>query len=320
MEERFIPVNAALALYSLTNTSWPRPLADLGYFVESLELPINVGDGSRVVADVVGHRSTAHRFLLTEAKSGANVDEDQARRYGNADPVWLVQATRVKTNVPDLDPQVQTHYICMRGHEERILRGLAESGVDFPVLSVGESDIRHCGAAFDDADVTLAFASPLSVSGSPPGIITIDRESPDVDFDQRVAPAIVEFMSRRVQDVSVVDIAKSAIPHLDIYPTGYREALTKKVEQATKRAADADSQHLEFRPRTETRPYAMLRVKMNPEDLDPRGRTQAYQGISNRLGGSRRRPAAVNVNQGVLFEKGDLSLELSEDVEGEEGA
>ena len=319
MEPRFIPLNAALALYSRTQTSWPRPLFEIGYWLEAIELPVNSGDG-RVDADVVAHRRDTHRFVLTEAKSGANLDETQAQRYAQADPIWLVQATRITVGDAALSPQCQTHYICLRQHEDRILHGLSQAGVDFPVLSVGDDDIRHRGGRFDDPDVAAAFAQPLPVSGPPPGIITIDRDSPDADFDLYVQPSLVEAMAQGKSEVSVPDLAKSSIFHFDIYQSGYRNALIRKVEGAARRAAEADQQHFEYRPPTATRPYGMIRVRSNPEDLDRRGRTQAYQGIANRFRGGRRRSPAVNENQGVLFGSDDLSRELFKDDEGEEEA
>lgn len=319
MDQRFIPLNAGLALYSPLATSWPRPLNELGYVVEVLELPLDTAEG-RVEADIVAYRQGANRFILNEAKGGANVSEEQAKRYLHADTAWLIQATRVSVSGTAPSPQVQTHYICQRQHEDRILLGLAQAGVSVPVLSVGDEDIKACGATFQDPDIGAVFSEPLPVPGPPPGLITLDRESSESDFDLHVYPSIIEAMTWGVPEVSVPELAKSAVPHLDLYPTGYRNTIVRKVESAARRAAEADNQYFEYRPPTGTRQYGMIRFKASPEELDPRGRPQAYQGIANRLSSGRRRPAAAAENQGVLFGGDDLERELSQDTEGEEEA
>ncbi len=80
MEQRLTPLNAVVALYSNTRTSWPRPFFDLGYRLEGLEFPVQLDDQDKVVPDVAGFNRETNRFLLHEAKSGNNVDEDQACR------------------------------------------------------------------------------------------------------------------------------------------------------------------------------------------------------------------------------------------------
>jgi hypothetical protein len=308
MEERFIPVNAVIAMYSTVQTSWPRPFYDVGYLLEALELPVVVGDDARVPADLVGFRPSNNRFLLHEAKSGANVDEDQAARYQLADPLWLVRATKVNLTA-DEDPSCQTVYVCLRSHEDRILLGLRKAECAFPLVSVGDSDVRAVGASFDDDDLAARFENLIPLPGPPPGIIVVDIESADEDFDEIVFPTLVAEMSLRTDDVSVITLAERSIPYLNIYPEGVRRRLIKRVEAAAQRAAQADEQHFEFRAATMTRPYAIIKLSGNPEDLDPRGRTQRYQAIASRFQ-TRPRPRVAAIQE-ALFDDLDLERELS---------
>jgi hypothetical protein len=78
VEPRLVPLNAVLALAAAVPAGWPAPLRAVGYEVAALELPLQTPLGS-VHADAVLWRPGPNRFLLVEAKSGANVDEEQAK-------------------------------------------------------------------------------------------------------------------------------------------------------------------------------------------------------------------------------------------------
>jgi len=80
VERRLVPVNALIALCTPGDV-YPSPLADTGYHLGGIEIPVAVG-GSKVVIDAVVFRPDRNIVLACEAKSGAKVDEDQARRYG----------------------------------------------------------------------------------------------------------------------------------------------------------------------------------------------------------------------------------------------
>lgn len=69
MEQRFVPLNAVIGMYSTTKTSWPRPFHDAGYRLQALEFPIRLDDVSSIVADAIGYNAE-NRFALHESKSG----------------------------------------------------------------------------------------------------------------------------------------------------------------------------------------------------------------------------------------------------------
>jgi hypothetical protein len=310
MEARLIPLNAVIALHSPTATSWPRPFFEAGYRLEGLELPIKLEDDSKVTADVVGFKRRTNSFLLHEAKSGSNIEPEQANRYARVPENYLVTALSVTLDSPD-PVSAQTVYACLRQNEERILLGLDQVELNAPLLSIGPQDVHVVGVPFADPDLNAAFAAPISVPSEPPGVITVDADSPDDAFDNVVFPSLVAAMSLERQNVTIASLAEESLPYFAVYPSPYKQRLKRKIGAAARRAAESDPQHLEYRPATQSEPDGVVRILATPEQADPRGRTQQYQAIQNRFdGGRRRKPRAEMVGQESLFPGGDLEQEL----------
>jgi len=309
MEDRFIPLNALLALCSATATSWPRPLFDAGYRIEALELPLQPPVGRKVVADVLYWRPAQSRALTAESKSGVNIDDDQAAAYQALDAADVVRAASVTVSTP-VRPQLQTIYACLRGNEDRILLGLSKAGISVPVLSVGEVDVVGRGAPFEDDDLRPLSYRPLPVEGPPPALLTIDEKSPPEEFDRVVAPAIVACLALDRPDATIEYLAEESIPFFASYGRPHRNAVRAKVLDAARQAADAAPESLEFQPETNQR-TARLRFLRSPEGADPRGRTQAYQAIRGRLEGVRRSERQHGDDQAVftIFDDSDAELE-----------
>lgn len=90
------------------------------------------------------------------------------------------------------------------------------------------------------------------------------------------------------------------------------------VASAAQRFCDAAPDNFEFRPPTQTRDYAVVKVVDSPERSDPRGRTQRYQALKARLTGA---PApTVAERQPSLFDEIDLAAELEKADTGEQDA
>ncbi|MDQ6613701.1 MAG: hypothetical protein M3083_02805 [Actinomycetota bacterium] len=322
MELRFVPVNALIALCSQTVTSWPRTMFDAGYRLAALEFPAIGADGGKVTVDTVAWATERHRFVLGEAKSGANVEPVQAQRYATADVNDLVRKVGVTVTTAG-NLTAQPVYACLRDNEDRILLGLTGAGLDLPVLSIGDNDVRHVGSEFDDGALSAAFAAPIPINGPPPGIITIDLESPAEAFDSVVRAALVALAAREVESATTDVIASEAIPHFAYYPLGYRNSLVRKIDLAARQAAAAAPDVFTYTPPTRTRGIGMIGIRNGPETLDPRGRTQRYQALAGRFTPAGRPPKdpggqmALNLGDGA-----DLERELAEaervDDDGEE--
>jgi hypothetical protein len=310
MEQRLVPLNAVLAMYANTTTSWPKPFSDLGYRLEALEFPVK-NDDRFISVDAVGFKGSENRFHLHEAKSGTSVPAEQAQRYADADPAYLVRSVGVTVGGGAL-PSAQSTYVCLKEHEERILWFLSEAKVELPVISIGEDTIEALGTAFADPELAEKFSEPISIPGPPPGIIVVDADSPDDDFDQVVAPSLVAAASRSEEVVSVAHLAEMSLTYYAIYPAVYQKRLRGKVADAAIRAASADPQHWEFRMFKGANESGSVRILATPEQADPRGRTQQYQAMRGRLqAGSRRRVRPEIPGQRQFFaEESEVEQEL----------
>jgi hypothetical protein len=223
----------------------------------------------------------------------------------------LVRTMSVSITSPD-HITMQVNYVCLREHEERVLLGLNSAGVEVPVISIGESDLRAVGAPFEDSVLAAAFSTPIPVPGLPPGVITIHDESSDEDFDAVVFPSLVAAASSNGTAVTLAALTESSIPHYAIYPATYRSKLKKSIGAAARRAAEADPDRWEYRGRTEIDSEVVIRILASPESVDPRGRTQQYQSMRSRLEtGPRCRTRREVPGQGSLFDETDLEEELN---------
>ncbi|MDJ0769821.1 MAG: hypothetical protein QNJ12_13550 [Ilumatobacter sp.] len=307
MDRRLVPVNAFIALAARGPSSWPSPFADAGYRLEGLEIPLHTQNGL-VVVDAVAFNPALNRFIAAECKSGNNIENEQAVRYGMLDPAELVRSTGVTITQPG-DIEVQPCYVCLADTADRVELGLSKASCPYPIVVVGDQDItlRNSDAL---PEIIGIAESGLAVPGPPPATIRVDDESPDEDYDRVVGAAVMAHVARGDPMVSTIDLAGDAVPHLPIYGAGHRRAIQKRVEQAAQRVCDRSPENFEYRGRTSVRDHGLVTIVDSPERSDPRGRTQRYQAIAGRLGGQVL-PSRAEFEQPGLFDDVDLDAELA---------
>lgn len=209
-----MPLNTLVAMCTPGDV-YPAPLADARYHLAGKEYRSAAGDG-KVVIDAVLFRPDRNIVLAGEAKSGANVDEDQARGHGllRSDDVIVAAAITIREAG---GRWLQALYVCLGEHLDRVLQGLGEAGLACPVLAVYDDRVERHGAVFLDPDAQARFSQPLDVPGPPPRIIPVDEQSPDEALDLVVLPALVAALSHQRPQVSVPALAEQALPHLAIF-------------------------------------------------------------------------------------------------------
>ncbi len=303
---------------------YPSPLADAGYHLSGIETPV-VASGGKVVIDAVFFRPDRNLVLVGEAKSGANVDERQAQRYGELESDDVVVAAAITVRVAG-DRDLQPVYVCLAENGDRVLQGLGQAGVAYPVLVSDDEHIEHRSEAFLDPDLQAAFSRPVPVPGPPPRIIPVDEESPDEAFDALVLPALVATLSHRRTQLSVPTLAEEALHHLAIFGKAARKRLVSKVDAAARRIAERDPASFEYKGRTATRDHAVVRFVRSPEEAARQGRTQVYQSIARVAGKPARRRRAPSDDQMALFDDlieehqhAEETAEAEDATNGEEG-
>ena len=109
MDARLRPINAILGLLTPHDVN-PDALRAAGFTLQGLEVPILAG-GGQVVVDILLFHPVTGLLVLVEAKSGANIEVEQARRYAAVTPQLAIQAAQV--NVPHrVRPSVLVVYAC----------------------------------------------------------------------------------------------------------------------------------------------------------------------------------------------------------------
>lgn len=306
MDARLIPINACIGLLSPPGTSWPNPLYSAGYKLVALELPLDTPEG-RVVADVVAFDSGTNRFLLVESKSGSNIDSEQSRRYGMANPHQLVRHTDVTVARGD-ELTADVLYICLSENVDRILTGLNAAACLYPVLAVSDQRVTLYREE-RSSHLAAILADPVTTPGWPPTAIRVDEHSDMSEFEMIASQALMSEISLGRDSIGVPDLAARAIPHLHIYGQGYRKRLIKKIEKALESCCQASPANFAFRPSTASRDYSIVEVIDSPERADPRGRTQRYQAIERRIRGQPPSEPS-SAQQQALFDSIDLGTEL----------
>jgi hypothetical protein len=277
VEERLLPVNALLGLLLPNDVNRPA-LADAGFQLVGLEVPVTVEPGKSVVIDLLIFHAATNHLVQLESKAGANVEADQAAKYGQLKPQAVVQAAYV--SLPGrIQPTSETVYLCLAQHLERVRLGLANLGLTFPIIAVSDSaarlDLAHA------ASVQLQAAFPggeIVLSGRPPRMIQFDQDSSLDAVKPRVLAELVAAMSHRLPQLSLVSLAERATPHYALYGRAAQNQICRKVGEAARSIADDDPTSFQYVPRRGNRD-GLVRILRTPEDNDARGRTQAYQAI-----------------------------------------
>ena len=302
-----VPVNALIALCN-SGGAYPEVLGRSGYQVDGIEVPVLAEDGT-VVVDVVVFQPARNIVLVGEAKSGANVEPDQARRYEQLRADAVVQAASINVRTRG-ELRIQPVYCCTAENVTRVMRGLRVARVECPVLAFDDQSIEHGGSPFLDPVLEEEFAQPVPVAGPPPRIIPVDEQSPGHLFDDLVLASLIAELSRKRAEVMVPVLAAQALPHLAVYATAARNRLIRKVDSAVRRIADRDQTTFEYLPKTGTRQQAVVRFLRTPEDAAPQGRTQVYQAIRR---SHHRRPAGAVGSSGTQMKLfGEMTDEFLE--------
>jgi hypothetical protein len=170
-----MPVNAVLDL-ALADGLNQAPLAGAGWRVTCLEVPV-VTELGTVVCDVVLFNEAAGHPLVVEARSGANIEPEQARKLSAIDPQALILAGGI--TVPRAVPlRRETMFACLAENAGRIIQGLTAAELALPVLAVDESQTRLAASAPATSGLRAALGKPVAWRYPVASIIPFDHESP----------------------------------------------------------------------------------------------------------------------------------------------
>jgi hypothetical protein len=314
VESRLVPVNAILDL-ALADGLNPAPLADAGWAVAALEVPVRAS-GETVVCDVVLFNPQAGHLLVVEAKSGANVEPEQGRKLTALTPELLVIAGGITVPKP-VPLHCEVLYACLADNADRIGLGADEAGLRVPVLAVSRSDARLLQPQMAGPLLSAAFSSPAVWTHPIARIVPFDHESPAEAFDQPVRAELIAAMAQQRPSVTVRALTEQAVRHFPVYGRAAQNRLLRAVRDAARRAAEAEPERFRYERSTGVTEERVA-VLRSPETFDRRGRTQGYQAVwGSRAIRSRRR--AEIPGQMDLFSELDEAERVATEEESDNG-
>lgn len=211
---------------------------------------------------------------------------------------------------------IETTYVCLADHLERVRVGLRAAGMRCPILVVHESSIRLEESAFASDQLIAALASgPVPLAGPSTRLLPFDHESPVEILEPFVKAELVAALANRVPQLTITGLAERITPYLGLFARKARNQLIRRVGEAVRGLAAADPATLSFEAPAPNRD-GLVRMRRTPEDNDPRGRTQAYQALA-RTGQIRRRATTADPNQLDLLAVLDQADDITDEEEDE---
>lgn len=303
MERRLLPVNAWIALHK-GGAGWPLRFKEQGFAIHKFEVPITVASGNLVV-DGTSVRMDPPAVLALEAKSGASVQNDQAKRYAEIRPIHVARHAGLPMNPASAIQEVV--YACTLEGRDGVRVDLARLELRFPLLVVGDSQVR-----LEAESSTVLNGFDDKVPGPPPRYIALDHDSPAEEFVEHLIPALMAAASRGEDFVSVESLLRGVLPFWDAYGSPVKRSLVRKGRDALARAIQANlSGDFTFEPKGSHADADVIRILNSPVEFDPRGQTQSWQRLERRAAKTLGRPKrAESPGQTALFE--DLGMAVDQ--------
>ncbi len=235
VEDRLIPINALLGLLLPNDVNVPS-LARAGFRLAGLEVPVTAAPGASVIIDAVLVHVDTNHLVAVESKSGPNVEPDQAEKYGQLSASAVVQAAYVSLSVR-VRPTIETVYLCLAAHSDRIRLGLATLGLTYPLIAASEASVVLDLAQSASPQLQAAFpANKIELAGPPPRLIQFDQDSEIDVIKPRVLAELVAAMTHRTPQISLASLSERATPHYPLYGRAAQGKLRRKVAEVRARS------------------------------------------------------------------------------------
>jgi hypothetical protein len=278
VDKRLVPLNGLIALLSKSDDKWPKFLRDQGWQRHQFEVKVASSLGN-FRADGVIFRLDPNVILLCEAKSGRNIDEDQARKYLVTTLEDLRRVGAVATPLRGKEAAVWTLFVGIEEERLSLERGLTELGVIGPLLTIGRDRVRLSGTSEVPG---LDGFDEHHTGGMPPARFRIDHQSDELEIAEVLVPIIAAAQARRVEFLALEEICAGALPEWALLPDGARGDFRRRVGDVLARLANGPQKRdFRYEPRT-GHSDGRVDILATPADRDPRGMTQAWQAVEGR--------------------------------------
>jgi hypothetical protein len=289
LDDRLIPINGLIALLR-GEAGWPGLLRDQGFERHQFEVPVSTPLGD-IRVDALVYRCEPDLVLLSECKSGRNIEEGQARKYVAVDELWLRRSGAVPPRVRlSSSFAVHTMFVGREEHRASLEASLRHLDIAAPLLTVGSNRVR-----LSDASATrgLDDFDEAHEGGLPPGRFAVDHQSADKHLLDVLIPQVIAAQALQEDIVLVESICERILPEWQVLSHSGRSSFVSRVGNLLKGLATGEMRG-QFRYEGLKQPHTRGRVviDVSPAKRDPRGRTQAWQAQQKRAAAALRRRAA----------------------------
>jgi hypothetical protein len=314
LERRLIPINAMIDLATPDGIN-PAVLANHGYRVAGLEVPIATAAGNVVVDVVIANGDTGH-ILAIESKCGGNIEEPQCSRYAAMDATTVVRQSRIDL-LQRVTPSLDVVYACLGDYTDRVRLGLTLAGATFPILAVHDRKIT-LEVIVPGEQLQKIFIAPVPLVAPPSRLVPFDVDSAGCIIEPYVRQALVAALTRSIPEITLAALTEQAIRHFALFGRPAQSTLKRKVSDAARLIAERDPLIFKFHAPSPNREGWVSLLK-TPESNDPRGRTQAYQALSRPDQARRgRKGSGIIPGQTNLLDELDKADEGTDDSDDEQ--
>lgn len=209
-------------------TKWPSILADSGYEIQLIEQNINLKTAEKIKPDVVAFSNRLNHTIVTDCKSGNNIDLDQDKKYSQ------LESDDLKFYVTTHDKNQLKHTVCYSDTEQN--HNNLKPYTKFPFITFNRQSIDGDGD-FGATQLNRVLCTSISLVGmyEPTGYYPFSPEDENSVIAPHVLRGLVSYLVQKGQKErpailapsTASDILQIIHPLHDKIETRHKEHLVK---------------------------------------------------------------------------------------------
>jgi len=209
---------------------WPKILFELGYDVQLIEQTINLKSAQKINPDVVAVSSKLLHTIVTDCKSGNNIDKGQDARYQE------LESDDLKYYVTVHDPNQLKHNVCYI--DSHINHAELEPHTQLPFITFSQKKVQGQGD-FGIKQLNEKLCNPTSLEDmrEPTGYYPFSPDDEDYVIAPHVLRGLISYLVMKghktqpqIKDPNTaLEILKLIHPY-NLISTRHKDNLTKKIE------------------------------------------------------------------------------------------
>jgi len=259
----------------------PDVLRRLQYKEHSIECKFQNSENETVQPELILASELKAHSLLFEWKAGANMDDDQLRRYSKITTEDLKQRALIGGQAPN---KFDVTIIGLDDNMERLLIGIRNGQYRFPVLAASADTLLLKENSFACLELNQVFQVGLNIDWKliPMNYVPFDKESDLCIIAEKVMQSVVEKMHRREPRIGVEDVASDSVKTWRILDDSCRQTIRGKIKTILSKASRYEFRgYLKYNREMSRKGTATWDVVNNPIELDSDKRNKGFKKINS---------------------------------------